>query len=400
MKLRAGYPFSLIKNGLPIDYPKLEKDIRTDVVVMGGGISGTLTAHYLIQCGINCTIVDARSIGLGSTCASTSLLQYEIDTPLHQLISLTNEKTAVRSYQLCIDSIFKLQQIANRIGLEDLQMTNSLYYAAYKKDIPFLQKEFAARKKYKMPVVYLDEKAVLKKFAFHAPGAILSSVAASTDAYLFTHRLLKYDIERGLKVFDRTPIVSIKHNLKNVELKTANGHRIKTKKLVYATGYEVVNFIKEPIVKLHSTYAIISESFNSSQRFGKQGALIWNTAKPYLYMRTTPDNRYIIGGRDEEFFSPAKRDKLIALKAKQLRNDFKKIFPHIPFNTEFSWTGTFGSTKDGLPYIGPYKKLPNSFFALGFGGNGITFSQIAGEIIADLIKGKKNKDVGLFSFER
>jgi len=53
-----------------------------------------------------------------------------------------------------------------------------------------------------------------------------------------------------------------------------------------------------------------------------------------------------------------------------------------------------------LPYIGSYKKLTNSFFALGFGGNGITFSQVAGEIIADLVKGKKNKDAGLFSFER
>ena len=83
-----------------------------------------------------------------------------------------------------------------------------------------------------------------------------------------------------------------------------------------------------------------------------------------------------------------------------LQKDFKKIFPSIPFKTEFSWAGTFGSTKDGLPYIGTYKKLPNSFFALGFGGNGITFSQVAGEIIASLITGKKNKDAGIFSFER
>lgn len=400
MKLRSGYPFSLIKYGLPFDYPRLEKNINTDIVILGGGISGALTAHYLIKCGINCTIVDARSIGLGSTSASTSLLQYEIDTPLHELISMVGEKKAVRSYQLCLDSILKLGNIAKQVGMEDIQMADSLYYAAYKKDISSLRKEFEARKKYKMPVAWLDEKAVLKKFGFHAPGAILSSVAAATDAYLFTHRLLQYNETKGLKVYDRTPVVAIKHNKLNVELKTKNGHIIKAKKLVYATGYEVVNFISEPIVKLHSTYAIISESFNVPQRFGKKNTLIWNTANPYLYMRTTPDNRYIIGGRDEEFFSPVKRDKLIATKAKQLRNDFKKIFPQITFNTEFSWTGTFGSTKDGLPYIGPYKKLPNSYFALGFGGNGITFSQVAGEIIADLVRGRKNKDAELFLFDR
>jgi glycine/D-amino acid oxidase-like deaminating enzyme len=162
----------------------------------------------------------------------------------------------------------------------------------------------------------------------------------------------------------------------------------------------VVDFISKPIVKLTSTYAIASEAFNSPIKLGKKDALIWNTAKPYLYLRSTNDNRIIIGGRDEEFFSHINRDKLIPRKSKQLQKDFKKIFPSIPFKTEFSWAGIFGSTKDGLPYIGSYRNLTNSFFALGFGGNGITFSQVAGEIIASLIRGKKNKNANIFSFER
>jgi glycine/D-amino acid oxidase-like deaminating enzyme len=95
MKLSSGYPYGLIKNGLPFSYPKLEKDISTDVLILGGGISGALTAHYLIQAGVDCTLIDARSIGLGSTCASTSLLQYEIDEPLHKLIPMIGEKAAV-----------------------------------------------------------------------------------------------------------------------------------------------------------------------------------------------------------------------------------------------------------------------------------------------------------------
>jgi glycine/D-amino acid oxidase-like deaminating enzyme len=94
MILRAGYPYSLVKNGLPVDYPKLEKDARTDVLVMGGGISGALAAHYLVSEGIDCILVDGRTIGLGSTCASTSLLQYEIDTPLHQLIAMVGKEPA------------------------------------------------------------------------------------------------------------------------------------------------------------------------------------------------------------------------------------------------------------------------------------------------------------------
>jgi len=400
MKLSSGYPLSLIKNGLLFSYPKLERDIKTDVLVLGGGISGALAAHYLIQEGIDCTLVDARTIGLGSTCASTSLLQYEVDTPLHQLIKIVGEKKAVRSYKLVTSAIAKLAAIAAKTGMRDFEMKKSLYYAAYKKDISYLKKEFESRKKYGFGVKWLEEDQVLKQFGFSSPGGILSDVAATTDAYLLTHRLLQYNINKGLKVYDRTQVVSIKHNRRNVQLKTQEKFIITAKKLVYATGYEVVDFISKPIVKLTSTYAIASEAFNSPLKLGKTDALLWNTAKPYLYLRSTNDNRIIIGGRDEEFFSHFKRDKLIPEKTKQLQKDFKKIFPLIPFKTEFSWAGIFGSTKDGLPYIGSYKKLPNSFFALGFGGNGITFSQVAGEIIASLIKGKKNKDVSIFSFDR
>ena len=400
MKLSSGYPLSLIKNGLPVSYPKLAKNIKTDVLVLGGGISGALTAHYLVQEGVDCVLIDARTIGLGSTCASTSLLQYEIDVSLHELIKMIGTKAAVRSYKLGVSAILKLEAIARKIGVADFERKKSLYSAAYKKDISFLREEYDARKKHGFDVQYLDEAEVCKQFGFTSHGGILSGVAGAIDTYLLTHRLLQFNLMRGLAVYDRTPATSIKHNPRNVQIKTRDKFVITAKKLVYATGYEVVNFISKPIVKLASTYAIASESFNSPPKFGKNDAVIWNTADPYLYMRTTNDNRIIIGGRDEEFFSHLKRDRLIPQKTGQLKKDFKKMFPAIPFKTEFSWAGVFGSTKDGLPYIGAYKKLPNSFFALGFGGNGITFSQVAGEIIASIIKGKKNKDVELFSFER
>src|SRR6187200_1298383 len=400
MKLSSGYPLSLIKNGLLFSYPKLEQDIKTDVLVLGGGISGALVAHYLIREGIDCTLIDARTIGLGSTCASTSLLQYEIDTPLNQLIEMVGEKNAVRSYKLGTSAITKLAKLAAIAGVKDFEMKKSFYYAAYKKDLSFLKKEYEIRKKHGFKVAWLEEDQVFKQFGFSSPGGILSDVAATTDAYVLTHRLLQYNVSKGLKVYDRTQVVSIKHDWRNVHLKTQEKFIITAKKLVYATGYEVVDFISKPIVKLTSTYAIASEAFNFPVKLGKNDTVIWNTAQPYLYIRLTNDNRIIIGGRDEEFFSHFKRDKLIPEKTKQLQKDFKKIFPLIPFKTEFSWAGIFGSTKDGLPYIGTYQKLPNSFFALGFGGNGITFSQVAGEIIASLIKGRKNKDANIFSFER
>ena len=399
MILKSGFPFSLIKSGLPFEYPKLETDLRTDVLVMGGGISGALVAHYLIKNGIDCVVADARTIGLGSTCASTSLLQYEIDVPLNKLVNLIDPKDAIRAYQLCGTAIKRLHSLSKQIELDEFQLTQSLYYAAHKKDLALLQDEYHIRKQNGFDIRLLGEKHVYKEFGFTAPGAILSNLAATTNAYLFTHYLHQYNLRRGLKVYDRSEITHIRHTKKEVRMKTANGQTIRAKKLVYATGYEVVDFISKPIVKLQSTYATISEPYSGKLPW-KNNTLIWNTADPYLYMRTTEDNRIVVGGRDEKFYSPAKRDKLIQSKSGQLKKDFEKLFPGTCFLPEFSWTGTFGSTKDGLPFIGEYKPLPNSYFALGFGGNGITFSQIAGQLISDLIKGKSNKDAAIFSFDR
>jgi glycine/D-amino acid oxidase-like deaminating enzyme len=128
--------------------------------------------------------------------------------------------------------------------------------------------------------------------------------------------------------------------------------------------------------------------------------LIWETATPYLYLRTTNDNRILIGGKDIPFTNPVKRDRLINQKTKTLERSFTKLFPEIGFKTDFKWAGAFASTKDGLPYIGSIPQKPHTYFALGFGGNGITFSAIAANIIRDLLAGKKNADAGIFSFDR
>ena len=127
---------------------------------------------------------------------------------------------------------------------------------------------------------------------------------------------------------------------------------------------------------------------------------MWNTTDPYLYLCVGPGNRIMIGGRDERFVNTRTLHSLLDKKANRLEKDFCKLIPEVSFKKEFAWSGVFGKTKDALPYIGMYPKTPRTFYALGFGGNGITFSLVAAEIIRDLLLGKKNDDAELFSFSR
>ena len=287
-----------------------------------------------------------------------------------------------------------------KLGSMISRKKQSLYYAAKEKDMPALRKEFLARNECGIKVQLLEREDLLSLTGIEAPGAILSQVAAQTDAYLFTHALHQASIQKGLQVYDRTPVLDIAHQKRSVKLKTGTGHSITAKKIVYATGYEVVELIDKPFVKLHSTFSVASEPLVAHRPYWKNEMLIWNTANPYLYARATPEGRVIAGGRDVPFISPRKREQLIPMKTRQLTADINKLFPDLDFIPEFSWTGTYGVTSDGLPFIGPYKKRPNGYFALGFGGNGITFSLIAAEILADIMTGRKNRDLSLFSFDR
>ena len=116
MDLRSDYPYWLLKDGIIRTYPSLKKNIKTDIVVLGAGITGALVSYKLVEAGKEVVVVDRRHVGMGSTAASTALLQYEIDVPLHELIHKVGEKNAIRSYCLCIDAIKELEKITEGIN--------------------------------------------------------------------------------------------------------------------------------------------------------------------------------------------------------------------------------------------------------------------------------------------
>lgn len=399
MDLLSENPYWLLKNGLINTYPSLQHNINTDIAIIGAGITGALTAWYLCRAGFDVTIVDRRHIAMGSTSACTGLLQYEIDTPLVDLCKRVGESNATRSYELCREALYTLEKISRDLPIDcEFLQQPSLQYASYKKHITSLYKEYTFRKERNFQVHWLERDEIKKLFGFEAPAGILSEDGATVNAYLLTHGLFKTAANSGARVFDNTLITDIQFNKNNTVLTADNTCTITANKLIIASGYESQRYLPKPMATWLSTYAIISEPLYTEIVWHKN-AMIWETATPYLYLRITGDKRILVGGLDDEFYNPSKRDDSLGKKARLLQSRFHKLFPHIPFKTDFKWAGTFANTKDGLPYIGT-AGLPNTYFALGYGGNGVVFSVVAAQIITDAMLGKKNSDTAIFSFNR
>lgn len=134
MKLTSNEPFWLVKNGIINSYPSLNDNLETDILIVGSGITGSLIAHQSIKDGYKTVLVDKREIANGSSSATTSMLQYEVDTPLWELIEMIGEEGAVGSYQACYDSIDILEKLVKNIKSDcGFKKKDSLLFAKYKK---------------------------------------------------------------------------------------------------------------------------------------------------------------------------------------------------------------------------------------------------------------------------
>lgn len=400
MDVRSNEPFWLVKNGIKHSYPSLREDIDTEVLIVGGGITGALMAHAAIKKGYKTVLIDKREIANGSTSATTSMLQYEIDIPLYKLTQMIGEQGAIGSYLSCRDAIDSLHRVVNEIQSTcGFEKKESVYFAGNSKDVKWLKTEFEARLAAGFDVKWLDKQKLYTAYGLVAEGGILSEDGGSVDAFCLTHDLLHYNSEKGLRVFDKTELKKVKYEKDGIKVQVHTGAEIRAKKIIYCTGYETQSMLPDKIVNLKSTYAIISEKENQHTSFCNK-TLFWNTDAPYLYMRTTEDGRLLVGGEDVDFKNAIKRDLLLCKKKDRLTKTLKKYLPEVVFIEDFCWCGTFGETKDGLPYIGQHPKFPNSYFLLGFGGNGITFSVTGAEMIIDMMDGMPNLLSHYFRFGR
>lgn len=401
MDLYSGLPYWIAKNPLYDYYNPLTKDYKTDVVIIGSGITGALVANELCEAGMTCTLFDKRSIGTGSSIASTALLQYEIDTPLAELSDKLGEDLAVKAYRCCLQSITDLENVFIKIARNpNFERVPSIFYASNRKGHKLIEKEFELRTKHALPVTYLNKKQLNKKYGIKANGALENNVSAQIDTYKAATLLIDYRMKKNaLDVFTPTEIETCEQTKNGYLLKSTDGHKIKCKYVVIAAGFESGKFLPKKVMKLTSTYAIISQPVDKKYIWHEK-ALIWETGNPYLYIRTDNDNRIIVGGEDEDFKDPVKRDSLLRKKVATLEKKFGKLFPDIPFITDMTWCGTFSSTSDGLPYIGSLPDNKNMFYALGYGGNGITFSMIAAQMIRNKIERIEDDREEVFGFER
>ena len=401
MDLKSGYPFWTVKNGLLHAFPRLRGDLRCGVAVIGGGISGALVADELARHGHDVALLEQREIGWGSTAASTALLQYEIDTHLVDLAKAYGEAAAALAYRACADAVDLLGERSRDAGDVDFKRMHSLYLASRPHHRRALHGEFTLRARHGLQVEWLEPGAIRERYGLEAPCAILSAQAAVVDPYRLASRLLAALERRGMPIHDRTRVVRLAPGPAGVELETADGHRVAAGHVVVASGYAAQRLLPERRARNRSSYAFVTDPIDAATLGPLGDTMLWETARPYLYLRSSGDGRLLVGGADDRIDIPARRDARVCAKARDLARQVRRRLPHLPVEPAFAWAGTFAETSDGLPWFGAHPRHgPRVLFAMAYGGNGITYSMLGAGLLRACIEGRGHPLAELFGFGR
>jgi glycine/D-amino acid oxidase-like deaminating enzyme len=396
LDLRSGTPLWLIQDGVPFTYPPLRSPLSVDVAVVGAGVTGAAVAWELSRAGFSVAVVDRRDVAMGSSAASTGLLLYETDTSLDELSAHIGDAGAARVYQLGSEAIDTIETFCAEPGRTcGFSRRPSLYVASRRTHVAALQREFERRTALGYQVEWLTRAAIASRHGFDAPAAIYTGGTAQVDCYLLTHHLLAAAHALGATIHDRTTASVPQARNGLLVSETDRGAAISARSVVWATGYEVDAAMKPAKAHFATTWVLATEPIDDLSSWTDR-YLLWETARPYHYARSTDDNRLIVGGQDEPCAECHRSKWWSQLKTRRLLKRAATLFPALPLEAAYDWAGTFSITDDGLPVIREMDGHPGVWLTLGYGGNGITFGLIAARLIREALQGERTDDLRLF----
>jgi glycine/D-amino acid oxidase-like deaminating enzyme len=377
---------------------RLRRSLRTDVVVIGAGISGAMISQSLAGAGLRPLILDRRRAALlGSTAASTALLQFELDTPLIRLSASIGRRKAEQVWIASRDAVNELRTRSHRLGIQaHFENRPSLYLAGNVLDARGLEREVAHRQRIGLASQYLDRKSLRHHFGIDRPAALLNHGNAEANPVELAAGYLRTAIKSGARFHAPHDVIDIDCDRRGTTLLTKDGIHIRARQVIFCTGYELAKIVPATNNRILSTWVIATRP--QPKAIWPQKALIWEASEPYLYLRTTADGRIICGGEDENFADTNDRDALTPRKTVRIERKLHRLLPTVDSKAVMSWTGSFGGSPNGLPTIGAIPGFRNCYAVMGYGGNGITFSMLATKLITAAIMGRKSAEAKLFAF--
>ena len=372
-------------------FPKLEKDLETQVCIIGAGIFGISTAYYLTQKGYNVTILERDKIANRVTGHTTAKITSQHGLIYHYLLNQYGKEFARKYYLANQKSIQEIEKIITQNQIEcDFERQNSCVYTTNQSEIEKIEEELQALKE-------LDIEAS-KTEKTPLPFEIVSGIEFKNQAQFnpikYIDGLVKQITDTKGKIFENTICYDVKRDGDSYICYTEN-NTVKAKYVVLASHYPFINFPGVYFAKMYQSSSYVIGIDTKSELF--DGMYI-NIQSPIYSFRTAKDadkKILLLGGGDHKTGENTSYQDSYGL----LEEKAKQWYPNCEI--KYRWSTRDCITLDKIPYIGEFSNtLPNMYVGTGFNKWGMTSSNVAARIITDKIDEKENEYSEVFEATR
>ena len=353
-----------------LKFNQLEQDIKTDVLIIGGGICGILCAYMLKQAGVDCVLAEADKICAGITNSTTAKITLQHGLIYDKIINKYGKERAYLYYKSQSDALEKIKQLASETDT-DFKICNSFVYSL--KDRGVIEKEVEALNKIGCRAEFCEE----TELPFDVKGAVKISDQANFQPLKFL-----YAIAKDLKIYENTKVIELKK-----QTAITNRGKIFAKKVIVATHFPFINKHGGYFLKMyqHRSYVLALKGASDIKD------MYVDEAKDGLSFRSYKDLLLLGGGSHRTGSDGGGWEELKRVKGKYYPTSLE----------EGMWATQDCMTLDGMPYIGGYSNAtPDLYVATGFNKWGMTSAMVSAMLLTDMICGRKNEYEDVYSPSR
>lgn len=385
-------------------YPRFRGEAVTDVVIVGGGLTGAACAASFSAAGVRVILLEAGTVGGGATGGSIGIARDGFDVPFHATAAEHGLRVTRALWQGMHRGTLDLAAALKRSNVKaDVAPADLLEICARDADaLKRLKREHQSRRGAGLEHSWISQAAVTRETAVEAGGAIRTR-GFVLDPYRACLGLLAAATARGAIVHEKSAVQRIRFTSKHVDVTTASGS-IRADAVVVATSAPIrdLRALRRHLRAEH-TYVVVTDPLPAAMRreTGKRAALIEDGAEPKHLLRWLGDDRAMFAGASQPEVPSRLRDKTLVQRTGQLMYELSLMYPAISgIQPAWAWDALRYDTVDHLPLVGPHRNFPRHLFALGTSRHGAGASWAASRILLRAYQGGAAKGDDAFGFAR
>jgi glycine/D-amino acid oxidase-like deaminating enzyme len=372
------------KSRVPV-FPRHRGALTTDVVVIGGGLTGCAAAYAFAAAGVEVVLLEGGQLGRAGTAFEAGWIADEPAVSFADLEKMIGARRAQRGFhawrRAALDFATLLRRLDVKCGLEPRP---ALTVARTAEQAAQMKREQKGRRAAGLDAPLLAGRAVAADIGLDAVAGLRAKDGATLDPYRACLGLAAAAKARGATIFERSPAIKTTFGRKAADVITAGG-RIHTARIVVATGTPTTLF--KSLARhfwFRSVYSTLTAPVPAKlrQQLGRRQTVVRDTVDPPHVIRWVDDQRLLVRGADSATPPARLRDKVIVQRTGQLMYELSTLYPDISgLQPDFGWSADYARTAEGLPYLGPHRNYPWHLFAFGDSSQGVTGAYLASRVL-------------------